>query len=134
MKDVLENRKYVRTVDQAAAQPDKLAIVIPHDLEARPWCRNETYTFASLDLFTRTLMAGLRAQNLGPGDRILVLFPVSGELYALCTAIYAIGAVAVLIDPGMGAKRIRQALTPHPRRRSSASKHFEVSLAHTRAP
>ena len=96
--------------DQAAAQPDKLAIVIPHDLEARPWCRNETYTFASLDLFTRTLMAGLRAQNLGPGDRILVLFPVSGELYALCTAIYAIGAVAVLIDPGMGAKRIRQAL------------------------
>ena len=55
-------------------------------------------------------MAGLRAQNLGPGDRILVLFPVSGELYALCTAIYAIGAVAVLIDPGMGAKRIRQAL------------------------
>ena len=33
--------------DQAAAQPDKLAIVIPHDLEARPWCRNETYTFAS---------------------------------------------------------------------------------------
>ena len=55
-------------------------------------------------------MAGLRAQNLGPGDRILVFFPVSGELYALCTAIYAIGAVAVLIDPGMGAKRIRQAL------------------------
>ena len=96
--------------DQAAAQPDKLAIVIPHDLKARPWCRNETYTFASLDLFTRTLMAGLRAHNLGPGDRILVLFPVSGELYALCTAIYAIGAVAVLIDPGMGAKRIRQAL------------------------
>ena len=101
---------------QAQAHPDKVAIVIPHDLQARPWCRNETYTFGSLDHFTRTLMAGLRAQGLGPGDRILVLFPVSGELYALCTAIYAIGAVAVLIDPGMGAKRIRQALdTASPR-------------------
>lgn len=96
--------------EQASAQPDKVAIVIPHDLKTRPWCRNETYTFESLDRFTRGIMAGLRAQGLGEGDRILVLFPVSGELYALCTAIYAIGAVAVLIDPGMGAKRIRQAL------------------------
>jgi len=96
--------------NQASAKPDKVALVIPHDLQTRPWCRNETYTFESLDEFTRNLMAGLRAQGLGEGDRILVLFPVSGELYALCTAIYAIGAVAVLIDPGMGAKRIRQAL------------------------
>jgi len=95
---------------QAKAQPDKVAIVIPHDQETRPWCRNETYTFGSLDAFTRTLMSGLLAHGLGTGDRILVLFPVSGELYALCSAIYAIGAVAVLIDPGMGAKRIRQAL------------------------
>ena len=61
--------------DQAAAQPDKLAIVIPHDLEARPWCRNETYTFASLDLFTRTLMAGLRAQNLGLATEFSFFFP-----------------------------------------------------------
>ena len=53
-------------------------------------------------------MAGLRAFGIEENDRIVLLFPVSLELYTLIAAIYAIGGVAVLVDPGIPVTGLRR--------------------------
>ena len=91
-------------LQKAQEHPDKIALVFPHnkgDIE---------YTYAQLQDLVWTFMQELREHNIQENDRIVILFPVSVELYTLIAAIYSIGAVAVLIDPGMGLSRITSAL------------------------
>ncbi|MEC7985326.1 MAG: AMP-binding protein [Myxococcota bacterium] len=90
---------------RAAMHPDRLALHIPRGLKGE-----EKYTYQELSDRVLRLMAGLRSEGIRKGDRVLVLFPVCTDLYALIAAIYAVGGVALLIDPGMGARRITQAL------------------------
>ena len=90
---------------RAEEHPERLALYIPRGREG-----TERYTYQELSERVLRLMAGLRSEGIQAGDRVLVLFPVCTDLYALIAAIYAVGAVALLIDPGMGAKRITQAL------------------------
>ena len=87
--------------------PNRVALHIPQDREV---------SYKELCTHVQSLMTGLRTHGIEEEDRVVVLFPVCVNLYALIAAIYAIGAVAVLIDPGMGARRISSAIrTASPR-------------------
>ena len=90
--------------EKAEHHPDRVAIVFPDKIE------DLSYSYCDIKTHVCTFMAGLRANDIKKEDRIVLLFPVSLELYTLIAAIYAVGAVAVLIDPGMGVKRILSAI------------------------
>lgn len=62
-----------------------------------------TATYGQLDRHSDALARGFRGLGVRPGDRSLVLLRPSADLYASLLALFKLGAVPVLIDPGMGA-------------------------------
>ena len=105
---------------KANLYPERTAIVIPTE------SGDMSYTYAEIQNDVRTFMKGLTENGIQKGERILLLFPVCLELYTLIAAIYAVGAVAVLVDPGMGLKRILSAIqTANPKAIVSTQKVFQ---------
>lgn len=90
----------------AAVAPDRVALVVG----------DEVLTYRGLAARAAELAAGLRRAGLREGDRVLLLFPPSGDFFALATALFASGMVIVLLDGAMGARRALVALrTARPR-------------------
>jgi len=82
--------------------PDKRAIVCPCGRDAAGHVRYSHLTFLQLDQETDRLAHGLEAAGLRRGMRTLLMVRPSLDFFALTFALYKIGAVPVLIDPGMG--------------------------------
>jgi acyl-CoA synthetase (AMP-forming)/AMP-acid ligase II len=80
----------------AMARPDGTAIVDARGGAPRRW------TYAALEREVAQAAGWLRAQGVEHGARILLLVPLSGELYVLLLALWRLGAAAVLVDPGAG--------------------------------
>jgi acyl-CoA synthetase (AMP-forming)/AMP-acid ligase II len=77
---------------QAEARPDVPALV--EEDEGRRSC-----TFADLERRAVRGAAQLWGAGIGRGDVVLVLQPMSIELYVIVTALFRIGAVAMVPDP-----------------------------------
>ena len=75
---------------------------------------NRTVTFAGMDAAASRIAARFHASGLRPGDAVLLLQPVSAELYILFTAILRSGLVAVFIDPAAGREHIELCCAAHP--------------------
>ncbi len=56
-------------------------------------------TFAQLDQQAAQMAQLLQTSGLKKGDAVLVFQPMSAELYALLTALFRLGLIAVFIDP-----------------------------------
>ncbi|MEQ1505399.1 MAG: fatty acid CoA ligase family protein [Myxococcota bacterium] len=85
-----------------AATPDATALVVPapdYTTAAPRWTR---WTYADLGRESDAFAHGFRALGIGPGDRALLLLRPGLEFYAVVTALFAVGAVPVVLDPGMG--------------------------------
>jgi len=82
----------------AAERPDQDAVVV-----ARTGAR---VTFAALEARSNTMAAGLARAGLQRGDRVCLFVTPSVELIALTYALFKLGAVPVLADPGMGRERL----------------------------
>lgn len=67
-------------------------------------------TFAGLDREAGRLAALLGERGVQVGQRVLLLVPMSPELYVTLAALWRIGLVAVVVDPGAGLGHLRQAL------------------------
>ena len=63
-------------------------------------------TFAYLRERIDRASAGLQRQGLQPGDRAIVMIPMSIDLYVALLALLDLGAVAVFVDPWIGWKQI----------------------------
>ena len=81
---------------QARVRPDAPAVV---EGAGR---RRRVVTFADLERTGAEGAGRLRRSGVGPGDRVLVLVPVSAALYGVLAAVFRAGAVAVLVDPSAG--------------------------------
>ncbi len=68
--------------------------------------KNRTFTFAQLELAASRIAAQLHAAGLSRGDAIVLLQPVSAELYILFVALLRCGLVAVFIDPSAGHEHV----------------------------
>jgi acyl-CoA synthetase (AMP-forming)/AMP-acid ligase II len=90
----------------AKSQPDTLAVVQPtgRDRLGRP--RYTHYTYRELDSESNRLAHGLESVGIGRGTRTALMVPPSLEFYALTFALFKAGAVVVLIDPGMGVRKL----------------------------
>jgi acyl-CoA synthetase (AMP-forming)/AMP-acid ligase II len=92
----------------AARQPDVAALKIPRGRRTRGDGATEidylTLTFAELDVEVAAWAARLGAAGVRTDDRVLVMVRQGLPLIAAVFALFSIGAVPIVIDPGMGLK------------------------------
>lgn len=88
----------------AAAQPGAVALKIPRGSTPRGEIDYLALTFAELDAEVAAWNARLVGAGIRRGDRTLVMVRQGLPLIAAVFAIFQIGAVPVVIDPGMGRK------------------------------
>ena len=88
----------------AAAHPTRAALKIPRGRTRAGDIDYLTLTFAELDAEVSAWSARLAATGIARGDRTLLLVRQGLPLIAAAFALFRLGAVPVVIDPGMGLK------------------------------
>jgi acyl-CoA synthetase (AMP-forming)/AMP-acid ligase II len=88
----------------AARQPDHPAVKIPRGPSSRGRIDYLTLTFAELDAEVNAWAVRLSDKGVQRGDRVLVMVRQGLPLIAAAFALFKLGAVPVIIDPGMGRK------------------------------
>ncbi len=94
----------------AALAPERDAIRVPGGRDRAGGTRYECTTFAELNRTTDILAEGLERSGVAPGARIVLFVPFGREFIELTFALFKTGAIAVLIDPGMGRGNVFQCL------------------------
>lgn len=85
---------------QAAIAGERAAII------DYPRGRQRVRSFRELAADSLGIAAQLAAAGLCPGDSVLVLVPMSAELYAVLNALFRLGLVAQFLDPAAGRHHI----------------------------
>lgn len=88
----------------AARQRDHPAVKIPRGRTPAGDIAYLVLSFRELDLEVDTWVDHLRYKGVGNGDRVLVMVRQGLPLIAAAFALFKLGAVPVIIDPGMGRK------------------------------
>lgn len=99
-----------RLTRMAREYPDRRALVVPVKSRSGPPRRYREMTFRELDEESTRIACGLIQHGLKPGMRLVLFVPFGKEFISLTFALLKAGAVAVLIDPGMGRKNIFRCL------------------------
>jgi len=93
----------VQHLDRAAeARPQAAALKVPRGSTRAGDIDYLTLSFAELRAEVAAWRARLEAAGTAPGDRTLVMVPPGLPLIASVFALFQLGAVPVVIDPGMG--------------------------------
>lgn len=83
-------------IEQAGRRPNAPALV-----QTRGG-RDQVTSFGELAKRSDAIAAQLRAAGVGAGDAVLLLVPMSADLYAALVGLFRIGAVAMVLDPSAG--------------------------------
>lgn len=94
----------------AARLGDKRAIVFPHGRDANGRYAYTHLTFRQLEAETNRIARGLVKMGIGRDVRTVLMVKPSLEFIPLTFALFKVGAVPVLIDPGMGRKNLLSAV------------------------
>ncbi|MFE6924468.1 fatty acid CoA ligase family protein [Nocardia sp. NPDC057663] len=101
---------YWQTIDDfrrfADTDPDRAAVIYPDGQTAAGLPDYRRITYRELDRWSDAIAQQLTRSGVGSGTRTIVLVLPSPELYAILFALLKIGAVPVVIDPGMGVRRM----------------------------
>ena len=84
----------------AAAQADEIGLVALSDGQWREW------TFAQLRDNSDGFAAALHAEGIRRGNRVMLMVRPSMAFVCLTFALFQLGAVIILIDPGMGYRNL----------------------------
>ncbi len=93
-------------VEMAQRFPDTSAIIEPWGTRRETPSGERRWSFRQLDAESDRLARGLLRLGIRRGMRTVLMVPPSAEFYALTFALFKLGAVVVLIDPGMGVKNL----------------------------
>lgn len=86
----------------AAQQPEHPAVKVPRGRTRDGRIDYLTLTFRELDAEVDAWVARLERQGVRRGDRVLVMVRQGLPLIAAAFALFKLGAVPVIVDPGMG--------------------------------
>jgi acyl-CoA synthetase (AMP-forming)/AMP-acid ligase II len=89
------------TLQQTAAALGDLTALVA--LEGKQW---RQWTFGELRQNSDGFAAALHAEGVRQGDRVMLMVRPSMEFVCLTFALFQLGAVVILIDPGMGYKNL----------------------------
>lgn len=93
-----------RLAERAAMHPERTAVVEHVGGRAR------RITFGAMAERVAALSAGLRAEGVGAGDRILLFVPMSIDLYVALLGVLHAGATAVFVDAWADRRRLDAAV------------------------
>ncbi len=91
-------------LNQAQERPKQAAIIEP----------TRSLSFAQLATSSAHIAGAMRAAGLKPGDAVLVLVPMGIDLYVLLAALWRVGLVALVVDPGAGTQHLTRSLERMP--------------------
>jgi len=100
-----------RLTATARAMPDGVAVVEPLDYDRAGKRRYRQVTFQELDRYSDRIARGLHDLGAVPGTRLALLVRPGVEFIALVFGLFKAGAVAILIDPGMGPRNMIRCLS-----------------------
>ena len=96
--------------EMALLQPDTPAIHIPGGTDNQGQTEYATFTFAELNNVSNRMAYALESTGVRRGARTVLMVPPGFEFFALTFALFKVGAVPVLVDPGMGVKNLKTCL------------------------
>jgi olefin beta-lactone synthetase len=94
----------------ARLQPHSPAVYFPEGRDRRGRVSYTHTTFSQLDRESNRIAQGLETIGIHRGVRTVLMVPPSLDFFALTFALFKVGAVPVLIDPGMGIKNLKACL------------------------
>lgn len=97
-----------RLTAMARLHPDQPAVILPHGRDRSGRIAQLSYT--ELDTESDHLARGLAKAGIERGTRTVLMVPPSLPFFAVTFALFKLGAVIVLIDPGMGVKNLGRCL------------------------
>ena len=100
----------VHLPEMARRQPETPAIFIPAGRDDRQQNRYDQYSFAELDRQSSRMALALESIGIRRGVRTVLMVPPGFEFFALTFALFKVGAVPVLVDPGMGVRNLKTCL------------------------
>lgn len=90
----------------ARIKPYKRAVVYPAGWDENGRVAYTHYTFQQLDQESDCIARGLESVGITRGTRTILMVNPSLEFFALTFALFKVGAVPVVVDPGMGINRM----------------------------
>ncbi|MEO0661174.1 MAG: fatty acid CoA ligase family protein [Planctomycetota bacterium] len=90
----------------AARWPDRTAVAAPEG-RGKAWA---AVSYAELEARSNRIASGIASLGVERGARVCVFVPPGAELIAIVYALFKLGAVPVLADPGMGRERLLAAV------------------------
>ena len=96
--------------EMARLQPETPAIFIPVGTDNQQQTRYKQYSFFELNRESDRMALALESLGIKRGVRTVLMVPPGFEFFALTFALFKIGAVPVLVDPGMGVKNLKTCL------------------------
>ncbi|MDX2481760.1 MAG: fatty acid CoA ligase family protein [Desulfuromusa sp.] len=94
----------------AAKQPATAAVHFPYKRDKHKQPLYQSYTYAELEQQSNRIAAGLELIGIGRGVRTVLMVKPSLDFFALTFALFKVGAIPILIDPGMGIKNLKVCL------------------------
>ncbi|MBU1169577.1 MAG: AMP-binding protein [Proteobacteria bacterium] len=110
---------------QAEQQPYKRAVVYPEGKDSQGRIRYAHLTFKQLDLESDRLAQGLKSISIKRGTKTILMVKPCIDFFVLTYALFKVGAVPVVVDPGMGVKRMLECLAS-----TEAEAFIGIPLAH----
>ena len=97
-------------LERARSEPDAIAIRTPIGGGGSGATRYAASTNADLDRESDALAHGLATIGVTLGVRTALMVRPSVDLFAIMLALFKLGAIPVVVDPGIGLRRIRRCL------------------------
>ncbi len=91
----------------ARQYPETMAVVFPNGRDDAGKIRFTHYTFRQLDEESNRLARGFESLGIRRGTRTVLMVAPSLDFFALTFALFKVGAVPVLVDPGIGIRNLR---------------------------
>jgi olefin beta-lactone synthetase len=113
---------------RAAESPERVAMHFPGEVHGHGPSLTIDYTaltFGALESRSNAIALGLRRYGILPGARVVVMLRPSPEFFLVMFALFKLGAVPVLVDPGIDKRALRNCLAT-----AAPTAFIGVSLAH----
>ena len=97
-------------IERARENPHAPALSYPAGRKRDGTTHYVHYSYRQLDLESDRIARGLDALGIGRGVRTVLLVRPSLEFFALTLALFRLGAVPIVVDPGIGLRNLKQCL------------------------
>jgi len=94
----------------AKSHPMSLALAVQKTTSMKRLKYNE-WTFQELNRESNRVAFALQEQGITQGMRTVLMVKPGIELFSICFALFRIGAVPIMVDPGIGLKNLKKCLT-----------------------